>query len=187
MPQTLERYSAFVPFGCSPDSVTPSRAANWPSTGAMTDVLAGPWPPRFSRRAARSAPGTRRAPADLWETRVEGVRRARSGSAPATSSRPPRSRFGPASTPLDSATIASDVLPNVWCHKVGAVCSPGTGWDWLTNTGAGSARDWLAAFGFGLWVGVVAGLRVVKAVAEVEDGSLGVDLGQVVEVMVGWG
>jgi hypothetical protein len=38
-----------------------------------------------------------------------------------------------------------------------------------------------------LWVGVVAGLRVVQAVAEVEDGSLGVDLGEVVEVVVGWG
>ena len=47
--------------------------------------------------------------------------------------------------------------------------------------------EWLAAFGFGLWVGVVAGLGVVQAVAEVEDGSLGVDLGQVVEVVVGWG
>ena len=45
----------------------------------------------------------------------------------------------------------------------------------------------LAAFGCGLWVGVVAGLRVVQAVAEVEHGSLGVDLGEVVEVVVGWG
>ena len=50
-----------------------------------------------------------------------------------------------------------------------------------------SARKWLAAFGFGLWVGVVAGFGMVQAVAEVEDGSLGVDLGQVVEVVVGWG
>jgi hypothetical protein len=55
------------------------------------------------------------------------------------------------------------------------------------HSGARGAREWLAAFGFGLWVGVVAGLGVVKAVAQVEDGSLGVDLGQVVEVMVGWG
>jgi hypothetical protein len=45
----------------------------------------------------------------------------------------------------------------------------------------------LAAFGCGLWVGVAAGLRVVQAVAQVEHGSLGVDLGQVVEVVVGWG
>ena len=45
----------------------------------------------------------------------------------------------------------------------------------------------LAAFGFGLWVGVVAGLGVVQAVTEVEDGSFGVDLGEVVEVVVGWG
>jgi hypothetical protein len=45
----------------------------------------------------------------------------------------------------------------------------------------------LAAFGCGLWVGVVAGLRVVQAVAEVEDGSFGVDLGEVVEVVVRWG
>jgi hypothetical protein len=45
----------------------------------------------------------------------------------------------------------------------------------------------LAAFGCGLWVGVAAGLRMVQAVAEVEHGSLGVDLGQVVEVVVGWG
>ena len=45
----------------------------------------------------------------------------------------------------------------------------------------------LAAFGGGLWVGVAAGLRVVQAVAQVEHGSLGVDLGQVMEVVVGWG
>jgi hypothetical protein len=45
----------------------------------------------------------------------------------------------------------------------------------------------LAALGCGLWVGVAAGLRVVQAVAQVEHGSLGVDLGEVVEVMVGWG
>ena len=50
-----------------------------------------------------------------------------------------------------------------------------------------SARKWLAAFGGGLWVGVAAGLRVVKAVAQVEHGSLGVDLGEVVEVVLGWG
>jgi hypothetical protein len=50
-----------------------------------------------------------------------------------------------------------------------------------------SARKWLAAFGFGLWVGVVAGFGMVQAVSEVEDGSFGVDLGEVVEVMVGWG
>jgi hypothetical protein len=55
------------------------------------------------------------------------------------------------------------------------------------HTGVRGARAWLAAFGFGLWVGVVAGLRVVQAVAQVEHGSLGVDLGQVVEVVVGWG
>jgi hypothetical protein len=47
--------------------------------------------------------------------------------------------------------------------------------------------EWLAAFGCGLWVGVAAGLRVVQAVPEVEDGSFGVDLGEVVEVVVGWG
>ena len=44
----------------------------------------------------------------------------------------------------------------------------------------------LAALGCGLWVGVAAGLGVVQAVAEVEYGSLGVDLGEVVEVVVGW-
>ena len=55
------------------------------------------------------------------------------------------------------------------------------------HTGAGGAREWLAAFGCGLWVGVAAGLGVVKAVAEVEYGSLGVDLGEVVKVVVGWG
>ena len=55
------------------------------------------------------------------------------------------------------------------------------------HTSARGAREWLATFGFGLWVGVAAGLGVVQAVAEVEHGSLGVDLGEVVEVMVGWG
>jgi len=39
----------------------------------------------------------------------------------------------------------------------------------------------------GLWVGVVAGLRVLQAVAQVEHGSLGVDPGEVVEVVVGGG
>ena len=58
--------------------------------------------------------------------------------------------------------------------------------EWPT-TPAPEAPEWLAAFGFGLWVGVGAGLRVVKAVAEVEHGSFGVDLGEVVEVVVGWG
>jgi hypothetical protein len=55
------------------------------------------------------------------------------------------------------------------------------------HSGARGAREWLAAFGCGLWVGVVAGLGVVQAVPEVEDGSFGVDLGEVVEVVVGWG
>ena len=45
----------------------------------------------------------------------------------------------------------------------------------------------LAAFGGGLWVGVAARLRVVQAVAQVEHGPLGVDLGEVVEVVVGRG
>jgi hypothetical protein len=53
------------------------------------------------------------------------------------------------------------------------------------HSGARGAREWSAAFGFGLWVGVVAGLGVVQAVAEVEHGSFGGDLGEVMEVVVG--
>jgi glycerol-3-phosphate dehydrogenase len=55
------------------------------------------------------------------------------------------------------------------------------------QTPASERPQGLAAFGFGLWVGVAAGLGVVQAVAEVEHGSLGVDLGEVVKVVVGWG
>jgi hypothetical protein len=52
---------------------------------------------------------------------------------------------------------------------------------------APTGQGMLATLGCGLWVGVAAGLRVVQAVAQVEHGSLGVDRGQVVEVVVGWG
>jgi hypothetical protein len=57
----------------------------------------------------------------------------------------------------------------------------------LQSAAAPRGQRMLAAFGGGLWVGVVAGFGMVQAVAEVEDGSLGVDLGEVVEVVVGWG
>ena len=57
----------------------------------------------------------------------------------------------------------------------------------LRSAAAPRGQGLLAAFGGGLWVGVAAGLRVVQAVAQVEHGSLGVDLGQVVEVVLGWG
>jgi hypothetical protein len=57
----------------------------------------------------------------------------------------------------------------------------------LQSAAAPRGQRMLAAFGGGLWVGVAARLRVVKAVAQVEHGSLGVDLGEVVEVVVGWG
>jgi hypothetical protein len=57
----------------------------------------------------------------------------------------------------------------------------------LQSASAPRGQGMLAAFGCGLWVGVAARLRVVKAVSEVEHGPLGVDLGEVVEVVVRWG
>jgi hypothetical protein len=119
---------------------------------------------------------------------------------------PGREERGPAQTPLTcalysgrrAAAVGQEILGYDPC--MGRDTQPAAMHDsrrerrwgpWPSSCGLRhrrlEAKGMLAAFGCGLWVGVAAGLGVVQAVAQVEHGSLGVDRGQVVKVVVGWG
>ena len=57
----------------------------------------------------------------------------------------------------------------------------------LQSAAAPRGQRMLAAFGGGLWIGVATSPRMLQTMPQVEHGSLGMDLGEVVEVVVGWG
>jgi hypothetical protein len=177
------------------------RAADWtlqrlprlrigPSRRHDRRVGPAPRPPQSSRRAPRSAPARRSN--TCWSAGAPGP--GRTGGRRADPCRPRRP--GHLAYASDCRRAAGCRLIRRRCRRQsfegvvpeGRSCMFARDRTGVAHhSGARGAREWLAAFGCGLWVGVAAGLRVVQAVAEVEHGSFGVDLGQVVEVVVRWG